>query len=67
MEVGKKYRIFWGEGNPNNKTIHVRAVVDEYQVVYKQWFSRKQRWCYSVRDMTWFDLLKERNVIKEVK
>lgn len=67
MEVGKKYRIFWNKDNPNNETIHVRAIVDEDQIVYKQWYSSKQRWMYHVRDILWFDMLKKEGIIKKIK
>ena len=67
MEVGKKYRIFWNKDNPLNGTIHIRAIVDDNQVVYKEWSPGKQRYFYFVRDMMWFDMLKKDGVIKKIR
>ena len=65
IKVGEKYRWFCGEGNPNNKTIHIRAIVDSAQIVYKQWSRRKQYWVYVVVDDFWFDINAE--YLKKVK
>ena len=59
IEIGKKYKIYFSENNINNKTIHVLAIVDEDQVVYKWWSKRKDRWIYVVDDMMWFDTISD--------
>lgn len=44
---GAVIREFWGVGNMNNRTVHVRAVVDE-QVVFRVWLKHKRIWRYDV-------------------
>ncbi len=58
-----KYKIFYNEGNPNNATIHIRAIVDNH-VVYKQWLHR--RWRYFMDSMYYFDGLDRDGYIKKV-
>lgn len=48
MQPGKKLRLFFQEGNPNNATINIRALVDEDEIVYRSWLYRKQHWGYRV-------------------
>lgn len=38
LKPGYAYRLFINDNNPNNKTIHVRAIVDDHVVyaVYSQ-------------------------------
>jgi len=67
VEVGQKYRLFWNKNNINNATIHVRAIVDEYTVVYKKWLRHKNRWCYVVDDISYLSILKEQGVLKQVR
>ena len=50
FEAGQKWRIDFGKGNINNKTIHVCAIVDGH-IVYKYWLKHKQRWAHSI-DLT---------------
>jgi hypothetical protein len=57
LKQGEKYRIFYSEGNHNNKTVHIRAIVDNSQVVFKWWSRSKQRWIYKVEDMYYFKSL----------
>lgn len=47
ITAGKSFRIYYGEGNVNNRTIHIRAIVDD-QVVYRFWVRSKRRWQYEV-------------------
>lgn len=56
LEVGQTWRVDFGEGNPNNQTIHIRAVVDDAYVVFRAWSKRKQRWMYAVEPRCYFDL-----------
>ena len=44
IEVGAKVRVFCGTGNPHNELRHIRAVVDNEQIVYRVW--RRGRWNY---------------------
>ncbi len=67
VEVGKKYRLFWNDNNLNNKTIHIRAIVDEYGVVYKKWSRYKARGVYAIDDISYFSTLKEQGVMKQIR
>ena len=55
--IGKAYNINFGKGNPNNKKIHVLAVVDEDYYVCKYWQKYKQRWNYNVEHVGFLQLL----------
>lgn len=48
IEVGRAYRLNLGEGNINNHTMHVRAIVDGDQVVVRAWSRRHQGWRYRI-------------------
>jgi hypothetical protein len=64
LKIGKAYRIFFSEGNFNNKRIHIRAFVDD-NVVYCQWFKRKQMWLYYIENLYVFSLYFENKNIKQ--
>ncbi len=66
IKVGKTYKLFWYEGNINNKTIHIRAFVDD-QIVYRYWSKRKQSWYYKIDTEYFFYLLEREGVIKNKK
>ena len=57
LKPNQKLRIDYGANNFNNKIIHIRAVVYEYQVVYKTWFEHKRRWSYQIEGVYYFHLL----------
>lgn len=56
IEVGDTLRFFYQEGNPNNRTVHVRAIVDDDYIVIRQWSRRRQRWIYTVEDRLYFEI-----------
>lgn len=51
---GAKIRLFINEGNHHNGVLHVRAIVDKHYVVFKRWWSGKQRWSYTIEDSMWW-------------
>lgn len=55
IQVGKSLKIFYGEGNLNNRVIEIRAIVDDNQVVIRQW--SKKDWRYSVEDRHYFEIV----------
>ena len=63
LKPGNKLRLFFDEGNINNKRIHIRAIIDDDYVVYKIWSRRKQIWYYQVEYIYFFKLLYEKNQI----
>ena len=55
LKPGYTYCLFINDNNSNNKTIHVRAIVDDH-VVYAVWSQPKQTWRYHVdRVHLWMD------------
>jgi hypothetical protein len=66
VRPGATLRLFWGEGNPNNGLIHIRAIVDGENVVYRKW-SRRKGWRYVVEWSYWFRLLDENGRVTVVK
>lgn len=51
-QAGDSFRLFYGEDNPFNKLIHVRAVVDDSHVVYRYW--QDFRWVYVMESAAFF-------------
>jgi len=48
LQPGKKVKLFYSKGNPNNELRHILAIVDDEYIVYKVWRTHKQRWHYRV-------------------
>ena len=67
FKIGRKYRIFFDKGNPNNRTIHIRAIVDEEYYVVRYWGKHKRHWIYQIEYKSHLDLLDYAKHIKEVK
>lgn len=65
IEAGKTYRIFYNKRNWNNRLIHVRAVIDDYYVVYRFWHA--VQWCYKMDNMTYINLLIKNGTLTEEK
>ena len=49
LQPGKKLRIFFFEGNVNNREIEIRGIVDNL-VVYRFWLRSKGRWVHVIED-----------------
>ena len=64
LQKGRKLKIYWGEKNMNNKTIHIRAIVDDDIVVYKFWLKRKKYWTYKTDNFYYFGLLYKDGILK---
>jgi hypothetical protein len=50
LAPGVALRLDYGPDNVNNKIRHIRAIVDDDEVVYRVWSYRRQRWAYQVED-----------------
>jgi hypothetical protein len=66
VKVGATLRWYWNENNSNNKTVHIRAIVDGDQIVYR-WWSRRKGWQYKVEWGYWFWLLESEGRTTVVK
>jgi hypothetical protein len=55
---GASFHWWWGEDNPNNHVVHVRAIVDGDEVVHREWWRKwGGHWHYDVRGMHWYHLV----------
>lgn len=59
VRVGDTIRFFYGKDNRNNRTIHIRAIVDDDQIVFRWWSRKKQTWIYQVEDAIYFEISRE--------
>lgn len=50
---GSKLRVSYGEDNPGNILVEIRALVDD-QIVYRVWVKRG-RWIYHIDDRYFFE------------
>lgn len=64
VKPGSKFRVFYSEGNPNNRTLHIRGIVDDRAIV-REWFPSKQRWYYEALEVYWFDVFEPRIIRTE--
>lgn len=59
LKVGERYSIFYNEGNINNIDIEIRAIVDNYIVVYKL----LKNHCYCTEKLMYFNLIyRDKNI-----
>jgi hypothetical protein len=63
VEVGKKYKIYHGKGNPSNRTYHIRGIIDGNQVVARFWSTHKRRWEYNVNDISFYEIRRNAGVL----
>ena len=47
LQPGQSFHIFYYKGNPNNRLVHVRGIVDD-QIVTRSWGYHRCRWLYGV-------------------
>lgn len=64
---GAVIKLDYGENNPNNKTMHVRAIVDDDMIVYRVWSQSKQIWRYHVEGVYFFTLGYSKDYLKFVR
>lgn len=63
LAVGQKFNIFYGEGNPSNRKIEVRAIVDGKWIVIRR---RDKKNCYSIEPRCYFDVLQSQGFLRLV-
>lgn len=66
LKVGTSVRIFYREGNPNNRRIHIRAIVDDSVFVCRQWSRSHQTWFYSILHTYRLELLIETGRLRDI-
>lgn len=57
LKPGDKIKLFYNEGNLNNRVMHIRAIIDD-QVVYR--ISTKDGWVYRIQHMVDFDFMNKK-------
>jgi hypothetical protein len=62
LQPGNKVHVFYNDNNINNQIRHIRAIVDEDQIVYRVW-SKKGYWRYFVTGRYEFELKYENGVL----
>ncbi len=67
LKEGNKLRIFYGKDHFGNKVIHIRSIVDDHYVVYKEWSKRKKMWIYSIQDAWYFLYLLDGKYLTKIK
>lgn len=53
LQPGNTVRIVHGLKNPNNRLVHIRAVVDEDYIVYS-WWNIGRGWQYKLESIWYF-------------
>jgi len=56
IKIGRKYKVFYGNGNINNQILHVRGIVDKH-IVCCWWRMSKQYFQFIVETSYYFELL----------
>ena len=64
IKVGKKYRIYYGKNNFDNKKIHIVAVVDGDMIIFK-WFGKHKQWWHYEIENTYFFYIRMKQKDKE--
>lgn len=54
LQVGNVIGVFYGEGHPNTHLLHIRGIVDDEMVVFREWSSSQKCWFYSVEALRYF-------------
>ena len=54
LKPGVTCRLFFEKDNPHNRKLHIRAIIDDEQVVYKVWNKERWRWDYFVESLNTF-------------
>ena len=67
IRAGNTIRIYHNKKNPNNKLMHIRAIIDDDQVVYRVWNSHKRGWMYAVMSIYLLGLFDNSNVLYNQK
>jgi hypothetical protein len=64
IKPGNAVKIFYNPGNINNRLIHIRAIVDDDEIVYRFWSKYRQCWIYEMKNLYFFILLHRDGFLK---
>ena len=63
---GCSFKVFYGQDNPNNRTYHIRGIVDDY-IICRSWNKHKKQWCYELYSPFLIEFLIKEGAIKRLK
>ena len=61
---GQTWRVFFNKDNPNNRTLHIRGIVDGEYVVTRTWSLRKG-WMYAVEHVSYLEALADSGTLMQ--
>lgn len=67
ITTGSVLRINYGEGNVNNCTVHICAILEGQQVIYRRWLRSKKNWHYMTESMNYFKSLADNGNLKRLR
>jgi hypothetical protein len=67
IEIGQSYIVYPNlpASHPSRRKIHVRAIVDDFQVVSRTWGGPARRWFYNVDSLWSLGFLLENDSLKK--
>jgi hypothetical protein len=63
FKIGQQYNFFWNDGNPNNKILHLRGIVDSDVYVFCYWRKSKKYWNYKIESAGFLSMLIKDKII----
>lgn len=63
LKIGYQYNFFWNDGNPNNRIMHLRGIVDSDVYIFCQWRKSKKYWSYKVESAGFLEMLIKEGII----
>ena len=59
LQPGKSIRKYYRKDNIFNQLLHIRAIVDEDQIIYRYWNYHRRGWVYLITQIYYFNMLNE--------
>ena len=63
LQPGTMAKIFYNKGNPNNRTIEIRGVIDD-RLVFRQRAKLSDKWFYKIEPLIYFESLHEKGYLQ---
>jgi hypothetical protein len=65
LEVGTSINVYYSPRNFNNRTLHIRAIVDGNHVAFRSWLNTQRSWKYEIREIEFFKMMSEMGYLKK--
>ena len=59
-----RLQVFYGEDDPRNSILHIRAIVDDEWVVYRTWLMAQQQWKYVMNRRSLFEQVNQNGYLR---